>query len=216
MNLSKRLQSIASMVDYGYTVADIGTDHALLPIELVSSGICPCAIAMDINKGPLTRAMDNISSFNLSDKIVCRLSDGLDKLETDEVDCAVIAGMGGDLISNIISKHPDKVKTLVLSPHTHFESVRSALRNHNYRISDENMIKEDGKYYVIIKAEKTDFIHSGVQPEYFDYFGEILIKNKNSILKEFLLKEHFKYISIKQKQHYISLVNSALNEFNAS
>lgn len=214
MNLSKRLQSIASMVDFGYTVADIGTDHALLPIELVLSGKCPYAIAMDVKDGPLSRAKENIKTFGLCDKIACRLSDGLDQLDIDEVNCAVMAGMGGDLISNIISKHPDKVKTLVLSPHTHYETVRSTLKNHNYRIIDENMIKEDDKFYLILKAEKYDLLQSDADPEYYDYFGKILIKSKNPILREYLLKEQSKYFSIKQKEYYLSLVNSALNEFD--
>ncbi|MDO4938505.1 MAG: class I SAM-dependent methyltransferase [Lachnospiraceae bacterium] len=211
MNLSHRLQKIADMVTPGYTVADIGTDHAYLPIELVSTGKCPSAIAMDIKDGPLRIAQKHIEEHGLEDKIICRLSDGLQQLKNHEVRCAVISGMGGDLISRIISDDPDKAEELIISPHTHYESVRKCLRNNHYSITDEDMLVDSGKYYLIIKAvkEEKELTHDDTDCD--DYFGRILIERKNSCLKEYLLKEKAKFLNIPQKSEYLKIVDMAIN-----
>ena len=95
MNLSKRLERLTDFVSEGNILADIGTDHAFVPIYLVSENKVPTAIAMDINEGPLEKANRNIRSKSLENKIKIRLSNGLDKLEAYEADTILIAGMGG-------------------------------------------------------------------------------------------------------------------------
>ena len=211
MKLSKRLEAVADMVTPGSVICDVGTDHAYLPIELVKSGIIRSAIAMDINKGPLERAVSHIKDSNLEDSIECRLSDGLEALDTAEADCAVIAGMGGDLISAIIKRYPDKVNELVLSPHTHYETVRRVLKLCGFSIVKENMVIEDDKYYLIIKAIKSDSV-SQDSNEVYDYFGEYLINNKNKVLLQYLLHEEDKYINIPQKSDYLLIVRDAIRE----
>lgn len=215
MKLSKRLQAVAEMVTDGSSIADIGTDHAFLPIELVRSGRISFALAMDINKSPLERAIEHISQYGLSDIIKCRLSNGMNKLDKDEVDCAVIAGMGGDLISEIISSDHDKVKEVIVSPHTHPETVRRTLRKYNYKIVSEDFVIDSEKYYPIIKAVKThsNDISETECPEY-DYFGKLLIQDRNSNLKQYLSGEYEKYYLIPQKTDYLQLVASALKEMN--
>lgn len=213
MILSKRLKAIAGMITPGTVIADIGTDHAFLPIEMVRSGQIPCAIAMDINPGPLDIARRHIDEAHLSAKIECRLSDGMSSLLRNEVKCAVIAGMGGDLISRIITNDPDKAGELILAPHTHPETVRATLRRFSYEISDEDMIIDSENYYTIIKAVKSD--DQLQEPEdYEDFFGPVLIKKRSNCLHTFLLKEKYKFSDIPQKSSYIDLINRTLEEMD--
>ena len=107
MELSKRLQAVAGLVTAGSRLADIGTDHAYIPIYLARSGKIPEAVAMDVNRGPLERAEENIRAYELEDRIKTRLSDGFSALEQGEADSAVIAGMGGGLMSRILKEGED-------------------------------------------------------------------------------------------------------------
>ena len=104
VKLSKRLERIASFVQPGSRVADIGTDHGYVPIWLVQKGVCPSALAMDVRKGPLERAEEHVEEVGLSGKIELRLSDGLAKLKAGEADTVVIAGMGGKLTCRILEQ----------------------------------------------------------------------------------------------------------------
>lgn len=196
MQLSKRLKAVASFVTEGNILADIGTDHGYIPIYLVKNGIIPRAFAMDINKGPLERADEHIAEEGLHDSIETRLSNGLDKLYENEADTVLVAGMGGALIIDILQrgrKVLDTVKELVLSPHSEWEEVRRYLGDSGYKITQEDMLIDAEKYYVIIKAIKE-------KPEEYDEvqlkYGKILIEEKNEILKEYLLREKDKYLLI--------------------
>ena len=97
MELSKRLRAVADLVTAGYQVADIGTDHAYIPIFLTETGKTDYAVAMDVNKGPLRKAQENICAYKMEEQIETRLSDGFSALKVQEVQSAVIAGMGGNL-----------------------------------------------------------------------------------------------------------------------
>lgn len=213
MSLSIRLKCVADMVTNGVRLADIGTDHAYIPIELVASGRIPSAIAMDINPGPLQKASENIAAYGLSDRIECRHSDGFASMIDNEADCAVIAGMGGDLICRIISDRPEAVHELVLSPHTHYEKVRHTLRHLQYEIKSERMVNDSGKFYLVIKAEKNHNAHMTDYDVVSDYFGSFLLKSKDPVLKEYLLDQKRKFESIPQKEEYMAIVNRALNEW---
>ena len=158
IRLSERLGTIASMVSPCDTFTDVGCDHALLPIWLLSQGICKKAVATDINSGPLSRAKANADSFALGeDKISFILSDGL-RLVKDPPEgknTLSICGMGGLLIEGIIKDSADKIRkydTLILSPHTKQYELRLFLNKNGYCIEDEKFVCEDGKLYVIIKA----------------------------------------------------------------
>ena len=118
MELSSRLKTIASFVSEGMCVADIGTDHGYIPIYLTSEGMTDKAYAMDVNRGPLERAGENIRKEGLAGRIECILSDGMEKLPID-ADSVVIAGMGGDLMEQILMGGEDRLfrlSELVLSP----------------------------------------------------------------------------------------------------
>ncbi|MCQ2492180.1 MAG: class I SAM-dependent methyltransferase [Lachnospiraceae bacterium] len=188
MELSKRLTMIADLVSPCDCMADIGTDHGFIPIKLVKEGRCKHAFAMDVGVGPLERAKEHIKSHGLEERIECRLSDGYEKLEAEEADSTVIAGMGGDLMVRILSaglKRDVLTKELILSPHSEWHKVREFLRLHGYKTEKEAMVWEDRKYYVAIKAKKAE--STDVSDPVEDAFGTYLLEEKNEVLKDYLL-----------------------------
>ncbi|SHI37125.1 tRNA (adenine(22)-N(1))-methyltransferase [Parasporobacterium paucivorans] len=189
MNLSKRLNTVASFVTPGRILADIGTDHGYIPILLVSKNIIPQALAMDVNEGPLQRASANIIEAGLQDRIIVRLSDGLKELKPGEAEAILIAGMGGMLIKRILQNGMELVrsaKELVLSPHREEDEIRRFLHKEGFLIAREEMIKEDGKFYVIIKALSGE---EEYEKEIFYKFGYLLLKQKNPVLQEYLIAQ---------------------------
>lgn len=156
MQLSKRLRAVADLVPGGTVLADVGTDHAYIPIALVEEGKIPRALAMDINQGPLTRAEENIKAHGLEEKIETRLSDGLEKIKKGEADTVLIAGMGGLLTVRILSSKREVLggATLVLQPQSDLPSVRGWLAEEGYAITAEDLVLEDGKYYQMMRAQK--------------------------------------------------------------
>ena len=155
--LSDRLGTAAEMVRAGAVVADVGTDHAYLPIALCLSGRATRAIAADIHEGPLARARENICAWGLEDRIETRLTDGLCGLEGAHPTDVLILGMGGELIARILSDAPfvrDGAIRLILQPMTHPEVVRAYLAQNGFTIVEERLIKEE-KIYQIFCAEYT-------------------------------------------------------------
>ena len=228
--------------DKVFRVADIGCDHAFVSIYLVQHGIADKVIAMDVNPGPLEAAKKNIERYLLTDSgsgniihksgvmhdesvgemtdeaidetIEVRLSDGFAKLNKDETDAAIVAGMGGKLEISIIDAADVFVPgyRLILSPQSDVPEVRLYLLEHGFKLIDEDMICEDGKYYNIICAEfvgtsslsadddKADVLNDTKSED--DYgrdiaphekqilikYGENLIRKKDSVFKEYLEK----------------------------
>ena len=189
MQISKRLAAVADMVTEGCRVADIGTDHAYVPIYLIKEGRSLKALAMDIGKGPLERAKEHIREYGLDSQIETRLSDGLAEYVQGEADSIVIAGMGGALMARILSDGAEKcagVRELILSPQSEIFLVREWLFEHGWRIERETMLAEDGKYYTVMRAVPGD------EPELKPVealYGRYLLESKNQILHEFLGKE---------------------------
>lgn len=197
MKLSKRLQTIADFVKKDAIVADIGTDHAHIPIYLIENKIISKAYACDINSGPLEKAKENIEYFWVKENIVLRLSNGLDKMSNDEVDTIIIAGMGGELIIDILERGRsffDKKNTFILSPHTKIDEVRRYILKNGFEILREDMCIDEGKFYTVMEV-----IYTGNDTIYNDkelLYGRYLIENKHSILIKFLEKEKLKYLNI--------------------
>ncbi len=195
--LSRRLEAIISMVTKDLILADIGTDHAFVPICLILRGITPFAYAMDINEGPLKRAEENIALYGLSDRIRTILSDGLAALKPKMAGSILIAGMGGDLISSILAAAPDVIRDaaeLILSPHTEAYKVRIFLRTNGFMIDREDMVEEEGKYYPVIHAVYTGHNKGSeevksVCPDPADVYGPFLLKTKHPVLAAYLRKE---------------------------
>ncbi len=198
MRLSHRLQLVADFVPPCESVADIGTDHGYVPLELLKRGIVEKAYALDINEGPLERAALHRSEQGLEDKMELRLSDGLEKLRPEEAETLVIAGMGGDLTVRILQRGKnvaDSAKTLVLSPHSEWGEVRRYLEKNGRKIDREAMIKDGGKYYLVLRA-----VH-GVEEtgEAEQEFGKLLLGQKDPVLSEYLSMLLRRYENIEEK-----------------
>ena len=152
--LSNRLKAIFDLIEVGAKVADIGTDHAYLPIALSLSGKSTNIIACDINEKPLKKAQENIKKLNAFN-IETRLSNGLMKINFGEADTVVIAGMGGDVISGILNECSwvkNKDITLLLQPMSSAEILREFLLNNCFEIISETPVIDEGKIYTIIKS----------------------------------------------------------------
>lgn len=189
IELSKRLQAVADMVSPGMRLADVGTDHGYIPIWLVTSGKIPSAIAMDINEGPLRRAKEHIKECGLEEKIAVRLSDGLKNLKKEEADTVIAAGMGGGLVIRILSEGDGKAKHIreyILQPQSEIGRVREYLQENGYRIVQEDMVLEEGKFYPMMKVvEGSDTPYTGEELAY----GRYLLRTAHPVLKQFLEKE---------------------------
>ncbi|QCX32391.1 SAM-dependent methyltransferase [Caloramator sp. E03] len=200
MKLSNRLDNIARFIPNCKCIADIGTDHGLIPIYAVLNGICDKAIASDIKKGPLQAAKKNIEYYGLLDKIELRLGSGLEVLKLGEANVIVIAGMGGYTISNLLEaeeKIAKEAEFLILQPTQHPEALRRYLVNFGFKILDEELVKDDNKYYHIIKTSK------GEEPPYKNeaiyYLGLRLIEKKHYLLREYLTFNLKKLYNVSEK-----------------
>lgn len=152
INISERLKCVAGLVNKGARVADIGTDHAYLPIYLVQNEISNKVYACDVRKEPLRRAKLHIDEYGLSDKITTQLCDGLKGINKGDVDTVTICGMGGKLMKNILKAGIDKLgdnTQLVLSAQSELRDFRKYLLETGIDIKSEHMLLEDGKYYFI-------------------------------------------------------------------
>lgn len=159
MKLSERLRKIADQVPAGSRVADIGSDHALLPSYLVLSGRISKAIAGEVNSGPLEAARKQVQEVNLQAFIEVRGGDGLAVIQPGEVNVITIAGMGGSLIVKILSAEPSKlegIERLVLQPNIGEDTVRRWLLKHEWQLIAEDIVEEDGKIYEILTAIRSN------------------------------------------------------------
>lgn len=183
LNLKGRLKLIADKVPKCNVLADIGTDHAYIPIYMVQNGVCQKAIASDVKIGPVKMASNNISLYKLSEKIETRLGNGLDTIEINEADSIIIAGMGGTLLTELLEANKPKTvnaDTLVLQPMNDLHVVRKWLYDNAFEIYDEEMVAEGPKMYFVLSAK-----FSGNKKQYSDfelYVGQRLIDKKDPLL----------------------------------
>lgn len=159
LQIPQRLTVIASMIPNGSRVADIGTDHAYLPVFLIRTSVSPYVVAGEVNQGPWERAKQHVCEANLQHRIDVRMGDGLEIVAPGEVDGVVMAGMGGMLMNKMMSEGYEKLRTirrLVLQPNVEVESVRRWLYDRHWRITEEAILEEEGKFYEVIAAEKAE------------------------------------------------------------
>lgn len=153
--LSERLKAVADMVTDGKRVCDVGCDHGFVPIYLAQQGKSPCVLAMDLREGPLRAAREHIEAYGLGGQIETRLSDGLHNYKIGEADTLICAGMGGGLMRRILAQEHNKAVSfdeLILQPQSEIEQFRRFLRENGYRICDEEILLEEGKFYQAIRA----------------------------------------------------------------
>ncbi len=185
MKISNRLKEISKFINNKKCTVDVGCDHALLPIYLVNEGKSLKAIAVDNKIEPLNSAKENIKKYNLESKIITILSDGLTKVDPMVYDTVVISGLGGETITEILNNGPlNSDAELILEANKNNKELREFLSLNSYEIVDEEMIKDKGHFYTIIKAIKSDRLIPLTQDEIL--FGPIILKNNTDIFKEYL------------------------------
>lgn len=191
--LSRRLGMLAGMVTRGNRVVDVGCDHGFLSIYLVQQGISPKVLAMDVRKGPLAAAAQHIKECGLGEYIETRLSDGLHEYRLDEADTLVCAGMGGRLMARIVSESMEKaLGELILQPQSELREFREFLRINGFRITAEDAVYEEGKYYFSMRAvpdrEGAAIVQCPDEEQrLFDEYGELLLRKKHPVLQQYLL-----------------------------
>ena len=184
--INNRLKKISELVDTN-SLLDIGCDHALLDIYIARNKNLEKIVASDNKEGPLEIAKKNIEKYQLQDKIKLKLGDGLDIYE-DDIDTVIISGMGGRSIIGILKNHEEYLKsidTFILSPNNYIEDVRRYLVSKNYKIIEEELVKEKKQIYQIIKFSRGKCKYK--KRDYF--FGPILLHKKNNLFKEYYNKE---------------------------
>ncbi len=198
MELSKRLSFIAKHIDKCESIIDVGTDHGYIPIYAVKNGLCKRAIASDINKDPVKKSKLNISLEGLSNKIEVRLGGGLETVKTKEVDGVVIAGMGGNLIRDILEEGKNKLpfyKFMILQPAQNPEVLREYLYNNGYKIICEDLCIDEGIYYELFKVVKDSSQTTKLDPIFYE-FSPMLIKDKHPLMLDYLENKEEKYKKI--------------------
>lgn len=199
--MSKRLNLIASLVENGIGVADIGTDHAYLPIILRKTGYKGNIIAGDINEGPIEKAAKSLAEAGLSDSVKLVLCDGLNGFDGSKTDTIIVAGMGGDTIVGILDRglydmpewESRSDYKLILQPATKPEIVRFWLVNNGFAITKELQTEENGMLYQIICA------NPGESPKYKD--AELYTGRADQI---------------KDSKYFSKLLDTYINRFKAA
>ncbi len=184
VKLTPRLQCVADCIKPCNLLADIGTDHAYIPIYAIQNNIAKKSIAGDVVKGPLNIATDNIMSHGLGDKITPILANGLDA--ANGADVIVIAGMGGKLICEILDANPEIAKSsgyMIIQPMTCSYELRRFLHENNYKITDEKLAKEEDKIYNIM------VVKNGIEKyndDFHYHIGKKLFENNDKLLSEYI------------------------------
>lgn len=194
VKISERLKMAASLISPENVLADVGTDHGYVPIYLLEQGKIPRAIAMDINRGPLERAKEHIRLYGMENYIETRLSDGVAALCPREADTILIAGMGGGLVMHILEMGEEVCKAskeLVLQPQSELARVRRFLDDNGYVTEAEEMVKEYGKFYPMMRVHYEPGAAEEIseEKEVFYRYGKLLLEKRHPVLKEYLKKE---------------------------
>ncbi len=188
MNIGERLECIAKMVPAGCVIADIGTDHAYLPVWLLQKGQIKAAIAADIAAGPCRAAQSNIGLYGLKDKIEVRMGSGLTVLKPGEADGAVIAGMGGSTIIQIIEESrelAESLKFLIVQPMAGAAGLRRWAALNGWRIAAEALAEEAQHLYEIIMLVRgTESCHTDIEYE----IGPRLLEERPPLFEKHILK----------------------------
>lgn len=227
--MSKRIEKLVELFPGACSVADIGCDHGYTSILLAKAGKAEKIIACDIGQAPLESAKKNILREGLTDRIECRLGDGLEPIKSFEAESVLISGMGGPLMMEILDKRIEEFSFAVLSPQSDFANFRRFLFD-RMDILKEEYLEEGGKFYRLFLAGKKRDLHkvkkepgeieeekrfrkSAVEWEY----GWIPLQKKDPVLKRMLEKEERLYREVFEKKQVdevrekLSLVEKALS-----
>ncbi|WP_406678013.1 tRNA (adenine(22)-N(1))-methyltransferase [Moorella sp. ACPs] len=187
IRLPARLQAVAGMVPPGSRVADIGTDHAYLPLYLAGSGRCPRVIAVEAAPGPYRRALAAVAAAGLQERVEVRLGEGLAPLQPGEVDTVTMAGLGALTQQGILEAGREvrqELKRLILQPQGEAGPLRRYLAATGWYLYNEDLVYEAGHYYIILAASQ------GTSPTYSDLewrIGPLLLQRRHPLLRDYLL-----------------------------
>ena len=212
MKLSKRLETVASLVEENKSIIDIGCDHALLSIYITLNKNPKKVIASDNKSGPLVGAKENVEKYKVADKVKIKLGDGVDPIEPD-IDTIIISGMGGLNIVGILKYKTDlfkSVETIILSPNTDSDFVRKEVCKLGFFIEEEKLVKDNNIIYPIIRFKrgrkhysKTEYVLGPIliskKEELFFEYLESLKNTKTKILEILPKKYMFKRIQLKKE-----------------
>ena len=185
--------TVARFVEDGERIADIGTDHAYLPVYLVTNGVCPTAVASDIGEGPLRNAEKIVVKTGTQDRIRLIISDGLDGYGKDDADVFVFAGMGGTLISELLDRARwvrDGRYSFIFQPMSRSEELIEYLIENGFELTEERSCFEGGRCYIVFCAK-----YSGEKSEYrecFPYVG--LLPDERSESSAFYINRQYKLV----------------------
>ncbi|MCQ1530820.1 tRNA (adenine(22)-N(1))-methyltransferase [Lutispora saccharofermentans] len=196
MDLTPRLAVIGESIDECDVVADIGSDHAYLPIYLINNNKAKKAIATDINKGPAEISMKRVKKYGLEQHIEIRIGDGLSALKDKEADIIVIAGMGGILIQNILSEGIDIARSageLILQPMRDSRILIKWLIQNSFEIFNGEIVKENDKFYEIIW---TRYKQNCYDEKSIDMINEMFYYKNSPALLEYIDKKISEYSGI--------------------
>lgn len=204
LRLTARLKALADLVTEGNALADVGCDHGFLDIYLVLSGKAPRAYAMDVREGPLAAAAQHVAEYGLEDRIRMVLSDGLAAYEKGWAQSLVCAGMGGPLMQRILTAYPEKTDSfeeLILQPQSELREFRKYLRENGYKILEERILFDEGKYYFPMRVCRrngkedgasdrdgnSESEGGGIPGDLRDRFGGLLLLERSPLLRQYLL-----------------------------
>lgn len=199
MELSKRLKFIAEHIDKCKSIIDVGTDHGYIPIYAIKNNLCERAIASDINKDPVKKARLNADLEGVSKEVEVRLGGGLKTIEKGEVQGVIMAGMGGNLIKEMLEEEKYKLpffKFLILQPAQNPEVLREYLYSNGYEILAEDLCFDEGIFYELFKVKKNQNIgNTEIDPILYE-ISPILLKNKHPLMHSYLESKEEKYNKI--------------------
>ena len=211
INISERLKTVASFVlkEKSNKIIDVGCDHALLDIYLLENDSTLKLVASDNKKAPLENAKKNIERYSFLNKIELCLKDGIEKIDND-IDTVVIAGMGMETIVEILNNGKDELKhinRLIISSNNKYEDLRKTIISLGFLITDERIVYEEDKYYIVIEFKKGQKKYSNEEL----YFGPVLLNNIDELFNNY-------YTKIKKEKEYIlsNLPSNSLKRNNLS
>ncbi len=198
-SLYKRLAMVAAMIPPGQRVADIGADHARLALYLAENQIASRVIIGELSDGPYNRARAAVNASPAADEIEVRQGSGLQILARGEVDCVILAGMGGETIVDILACDWPKASSFpeyVFQPMSKPEVLRQHLSSQGWTIADERLVQEQGKIYLVITS----------QPAHCPYYltpleleiGPVILKADSEIKKFYITRYQQKWQRIYQ------------------
>lgn len=183
IKLSARLKALAEFINDNSNLVDIGCDHGLLDIYLVQNKKNIKVIASDVNENALNNAKANIKKYKLENKIKTVLSNGLDNIDTNDINTIIIAGMGAHTVVGILYNNLKKLKNidrLIIQSNNDLDFLRYKVAKIGYYIASEKLIKDAGIIYTIVEFKKGYRLYNKKQL----YFGPCLLKNSNSLFLE--------------------------------